>query len=175
MNRDDAKLTMKQKDFTEFFAKSSRLIERALGQEFDLAGNFFEEIEENNEEEDKAQKGEKVKYHFTFGQTEPIKRAITSIDWSPSADHGELFLASMSRCNEWKFDEPDGRIDLYSLSLRNRPEMTLTCQYEVTKAMFNPHKPNMVIGATQCGYLLQWDTRAGTHPTQKSCLASHAH
>jgi hypothetical protein len=41
--------------------------------------------------------------------------------------------------------------------------------------MFHPHKANMVIGATQCGYLLQWDTRAGTHPTMKSCLAQHAH
>jgi hypothetical protein len=60
----------------------------------------------------------------------------------------------MSKCNDYKFDEPDGRIDLYSLSLRNRPELTLTCQYEVTKAMFHPHKSNMVIGATQCGYLL---------------------
>jgi hypothetical protein len=127
MSRDDVKHTMKQKNFCDFFAKSSRLIERALGQEFDLAGNFFEMIEENNEEEDKVQRGERCKYQFTFGQTEPIKRAITSIDWSPSADHGELFLASMSKCNEYKFDEPDGRIDLYSLSLRNRPELTLTC------------------------------------------------
>ena len=127
MNREDAKLTMKQKDFGEFFAKSSRLIERALGQEFDLAGNFFEAIDETNEDDEKTQKGDRCKYQFTFGQTEPIKRAITSIDWSPSPDHGELFLASMSKCNEWRFDEPDGRIDLYSLSLRTRPEMTLTC------------------------------------------------
>jgi len=131
MNREDAKLTMKQKDFSEFFSKSSRLIERALGQEFDLEGNFFEQMEETNEDEDKQDSGsrtkDRIKYQFTFGQTEPIKRAITSIDWSPSPDHGELFLASMSKCNEWKFDEPDGRIDLYSLSLRARPEMTLTC------------------------------------------------
>ena len=41
-------------------------------------------------------------------------------------------LASFSTCSEWKPDQPDGRIDLYSLSLRAHPEMTLTCQYEVT-------------------------------------------
>lgn len=71
-------------------------------------------------------------------------------------------LASFSTCSEWKPDQPDGRIDLYSLSLRAKPEMTLTCQYEVTQAMFNPHKMNEVVGATQCGFLLQWDTRAKT-------------
>lgn len=54
MSREDSKVMMKQKDFGDFFAKSSRLIERALGQEFDLAGNFFEMTEETNEEEDKV-------------------------------------------------------------------------------------------------------------------------
>ena len=57
---------------------------------------------------------------------------MTSIDWCPSNSAQELMLASFSTCSEWKPDQPDGRIDLYSLSLRAHPEMTLTCQYEVT-------------------------------------------
>ena len=32
-------------------------------------------------------------------------------------------------------------VNIFSLSLKNRPEFTLTCQNEVTKAMFNPAYP----------------------------------
>jgi len=54
--------------------------------------------------------------------------------------------------------------------------------------MFNPHDPNIVIGATQTGYLLEWDIRANkkpintgfdrhnrSQPIQKSCLALNGH
>lgn len=67
--------------------------------------------------------------------------------------------------------------------------MQLTCQYEVTKAMFNPHNTNMIIGATTAGYILEWDVRAKkdpvnktamdnrnrSQPIQKSCLAKEGH
>jgi dynein intermediate chain len=45
----------------------------------------------------------------------------------------------------------------------------------VTKAIFNPFQPNIVIGATYSGYILQWDIRAKTQPVQKSCLAKNGH
>jgi hypothetical protein len=48
--------------------------------------------------------------------------------------------------------------------MQTRPELTLTCQYEVTKARFNPFDSNIVIGATQTGYLLEWDVRAKKDP-----------
>lgn len=84
-------------------------------------------------------------------------------------------MASYSKCNEWKVDEPDGMINLYSLALRKRPEITLVSQYEITKAIFNPFQPNIVIGATYSGYILQWDVRAKNIPIQKSCTAKNGH
>lgn len=84
----------------------------------------------------------------------------------------------MSACSEnrMKKPEPDGRIDIYSLSLRTRPDRTLTCQYEVTKAMFHPHDKKWVIGATKCGYLLMWDLEEKHEmPRYKSVLADHGH
>lgn len=75
-----------------------------------------------------------------------MKRAVTSMDWSPK--EAELLLVSYSKCSEFRYDEPDGLVNIFSLSLKNRPEHTLTCQNEVTKAMFNPFQPNVVIGAT---------------------------
>ncbi len=87
-----------------------------------------------------------------------------------------MLLCSYSKCTEWRDDETDGKIHLFSLALRNRPEFTLTCQYEVTKALFNPFDPHLVIGATSSGYLMQWDTRIKNGlPVLKSCLSKHGH
>lgn len=61
-------------------------------------------------------------------------------------------------------DEPDGFIDIFALSVPGKPELTLNCQYEIVKAIFNPHNPNIVIGATMSGYLLEWDIRAKKEP-----------
>lgn len=79
-------------------------------------------------------------------------------------------MCTYSKCREYKFDEADGMINLFSMSLRKRPETTLTSQYEITKAIFNPFMPNIVVGATTSGYILQWDVRAKTTPISKSCL-----
>jgi dynein intermediate chain, cytosolic len=45
----------------------------------------------------------------------------------------------------------------------------------VTKAIFNPFQPNIVIGATYSGYIVQWDIRAKSTPVQKSTLAKDGH
>lgn len=79
-------------------------------------------------------------------------------------------MCTYSKCREWKVDEADGMINLYSMNLRKRPEATLISQYEVTKAIFNPFQANIVIGATTSGYILQWDVRAKQLPIAKSCL-----
>ena len=43
MSKDEAKQIMAGKDFEKFFDNSTRLIERALGQEFNLMDDFFTE------------------------------------------------------------------------------------------------------------------------------------
>lgn len=102
-----------------------------------------------------------------------MKRTVTSIDWSPKVP--ELLLVSYSKCSEHRYDEPDGMVAIYSTSLKSRPEKVLTCQYEVTKAIFNPFKPNTVIAATQSGFIVQWNVLQKTTPVQKSTLASDGH
>lgn len=108
-------------------------------------------------------------------------RSVTSLDWNPM--HPELFLASYSKLKTWSLDEADGLINIYSIAMQTRPEHTLNCQYEVTKAIFNPFNSNMVIGATSAGYILRWDLRAQSgpvqidmsQPTQKTCQAMQGH
>lgn len=41
--------------------------------------------------------------------------------------------------------------------------------------MFNPFQPNIVIGATQSGYIVQWDIKKKTTPDQKSIVAKDGH
>jgi len=43
MPKDEAKAIIATKDFEKFFHNSTRLIERALGQEFNLMDDFFAE------------------------------------------------------------------------------------------------------------------------------------
>jgi WD40 repeat protein len=104
-----------------------------------------------------------IQKKFVFEEKKDYKRSITSLDWSTA--HPELFLASYSKMRDWS-DEPDGFINIYSVAMQTRPEITLNCQYEVTKAMFNPHDPNIVIGATTSGYILVWDVRAKKDPVR---------
>lgn len=161
----EAEQIMKQTDFVGFFDNSSRMIERALGQEFNLMDEFFAEEDEGKDNE-RLERGSKLHKKFVFQDKIDSNRAVTSIDWSPSQP--EILLASYSKSSEWNMDEPDGLIDIFSVSLQGRPELTLNCQYEITKAMFNPHNPNIVIGSTMSGYLLEWDIRAKKEPISGS-------
>ena len=110
-------------------------------------------------------------------ESNDYNRSITSLDWCPA--HPELFLASYSKLKTFNQDQADGLVNIYSIAMQSRPELTLNSQYEVTKAMFNPHNSNVVIGATSAGYVLRWDIRTGkdavqvemSQPTQKTCLA----
>lgn len=188
MNKDDAKAIMKTKEFDIFINKTSKIVERALTGSVDIlgAGFFFEDGQaSHNVEEATKQAEQMVSYRerlvpmFTFQQDEQEnKRTVTSIEWSPKVSKNlretvqvsDLLMCTYSKCREWKVDEADGLINLYSMNLRKRPEASLICQYEVTKAIFNPFQPNIVLGATTTGYILQWDVRAKQLPVAKSCL-----
>lgn len=161
MDKEEAKDEMKKKNFQDFLGKTSRIIERALDNQFDVIGDFFAEEDEEADGLIKKKK-EKITQQFMFQPNNHLKRSVTSMDWSPKV--GELLMVSYSKCTEYRYDEPDGLVNIFSTNLKTRPEITLTCQNEVTKAIFNPFQPNIVIGATYSGYIVQWDIRAKTTP-----------
>ena len=63
--KQEAEQVMKQPDFLGFFDTSSRLIERALGQEFNLMDEFFDE-EDENKDNDRMERGSKLHKKFVF-------------------------------------------------------------------------------------------------------------
>ena len=146
MTYEESQREMARKDFNAFLEKTGRIIERALDQDFDVVGDFFAEDEEEDGEKRNRMKNDKISQAFVFQPAKNLKRMVTSMDWSPTV--GELILVSYSKCLEQRYDEPDGMVNIFSTNLKTRPEYTLYCQNEVTKAIFNPFQPNIVIGAT---------------------------
>jgi hypothetical protein len=57
---------MKSKEFDEFFTKTSRILERALDNDFDVIGDFFADEDEDLENLFKQQKGAKIQQQFIF-------------------------------------------------------------------------------------------------------------
>lgn len=60
MSKEDSKVQMKSKEFDDFFMKTSRILERALDNDFDVMGDFFADEDEDLENLFKQQKGAKI-------------------------------------------------------------------------------------------------------------------
>jgi hypothetical protein len=125
MTKDEVKVVEKQSEFQEFLKTTSRYVERALGAEFDFRGDFFVDEEDEKTLEGKENKRKLLSKKFVMEENKDYNRSITSLDWSPSQP--ELFLASYSKLKTWSLDEPDGLINIYSIAMQTRPELTLNC------------------------------------------------
>ncbi|KAJ5073276.1 cytoplasmic dynein 1 intermediate chain-related [Anaeramoeba ignava] len=161
---------MTSSNFQDFFAFSSKIIEKAQNEPYDILRDY---IGHSNDEYDVQQP--------TISDNRQLKdekitsyRAVTDLQWSPK--YPELLLASYSMKREMRrAQEADGLVLLWSLALPTRPESTLTCQSPVTSAMFSTFSPSVVIGGTFSGQIVVWDTRAKSTPVNRSLLSSSGH
>eukprot|EP00357_Protocruzia_adherens_P032167 CAMPEP_0115015212 /NCGR_PEP_ID=MMETSP0216-20121206/26607_1 /TAXON_ID=223996 /ORGANISM="Protocruzia adherens, Strain Boccale" /LENGTH=612 /DNA_ID=CAMNT_0002385235 /DNA_START=118 /DNA_END=1953 /DNA_ORIENTATION=+ len=180
LTEQEVKDTLDSADFHEFFSSTSRIIERALGQHFDVMENFICDEDDG----DKAtQSKEKLVCQFKFNDDQQCPgRAITAIEWSPR--HPELLLAAYNKKKAKKTSnlvelrdasDPHGMVCLWSTAMRNRPEYTFTSQSSVTAACFHTFQGNLVIGGTYSGQIVLWDLRARNIPVQRTALSSNGH
>jgi len=63
---------------------------------------------------------------------------------------------------------------VWSLHMTRRPEYSFYSQSAVMTAQFHPSNPKLIVGGTQSGQLLIWDTREKSSPVTSSSL-SHGH
>jgi len=160
-------LVQNNKEFCEFFERSSKIIEKALDSG---AVNLFEDIlEDDHQYEYQDDTKEFYEVHNFYDKQLTSNRVVTSIDWSPN--FSELFLASYSQSFEGNVNDPQGVLLVWSLSLRSRPEFTCSSQSQITAAKFNQYANSMVIGGTYSGQVLMWDLRATSSPVQRSGIA----
>lgn len=166
LTKDETKVVQQTPEFVNFFTKASRLIERGLYSEDDVIGSF--ERLEVDDGEQTVTKDTKLIEKANFMKDDPIKRAITNLDWSPQ--HKELFLCTYYVSeNEWDSSETDGLVNIFSTQMPSQPEMTLTCQSQITTCMFHPIEPYLVIGGTYSGSVIIWDLREKrNHPIIKT-------
>ena len=157
-------LVVASAEFNEFFVKSSRLVERALGQEFDICGN---------EKEEEKKEGVELTHVLDFFDPAITNRCIGALQWSPA--HEELLLASYSLAGREAPGDPQGTVKVWSLSLRHRPEFSLYCQSTVTSAIFNQFDHNLILGGLYSGRLVIWDLRAKSTPVQRTPMVAEAH
>jgi dynein intermediate chain len=166
-------------DFMDFVERSSKVIERALDQEYDILADYAlsgrNGIEDDDDEfgNTRGKGRRRVKEVAQFYDERWSKKRMTSaINFSPKFP--ELLLAAYTK-NPSAPHEPDGLVQVWNMHLHDRPEFVFHAQSDVLAAKFSPFHPNLIIGGAYSGQVLLWDTRAKSAPVQKTPLTGSGH
>ncbi|CZR54243.1 probable dynein intermediate chain [Phialocephala subalpina] len=163
-------------DFMDFVERSSKVIERALDQEYDILADYALSGDTGVEDEDDMYTGKgrrRVKEVAQFyDERWSKKRMISNISFSPKFP--ELVLAAYTK-NPSAPHDPDGLVQVWNMHLHDRPEFVFHAQSDVLAAKFSPFHPNLIIGGCYSGQVLLWDTRAKSSPVQKTPLTGSGH
>jgi dynein intermediate chain len=164
-------------EFMDFLDRSTKVLERALDQEYDIMTDYTLQAHDIDEEDDSGNTGgkgrRKVKEVAQFYDDRwSKKRMISSIDFS--SKFKELVLASYTK-NPSAPHDPDGIVQVWNLHLHDRPEFVFHAQSDILTAKFSPFHPNLIIGGAYSGQVLLWDTRARSAPVQKTPLTGSGH
>ena len=175
---EELKAVTQSDDFMDFIDRSTKVIEKALDQEYDILTDYTLQV--NDIDDDDEQSGNtggkgrrKVKELAQFyDERWSKKRMVSSIDFSPKFP--ELLLASYTK-NPTAPHDPDGIVQVWNMHLHDRPEFVFHAQSDVLTAKFSPFHPNLIVGGAYSGQVLLWDTRARSTPVQKTPLTGSGH
>jgi len=155
----------------DFVERSSKVIERALDEEYDILADYALSGENGVEDDDdeygntrgKGRRRVKEIAQF-YDERWSKKRMISDISFSPKFP--ELVLAAYTK-NPSAPHDPDGLVQVWNMHLHDRPEFVFHAQSDVLAAKFSPFHPNLIIGGCYSGQVLLWDTRAKSSPVQR--------
>lgn len=180
LTEEEMKAAISSDDFMDFLERSSKVIERALDQDYNILSDYAlsgaDGVEDDNDEEfgggrNKSQRRVKEVAQF-YDQRWSKKRMISAIDFSPK--YPELVLAAYTK-NPTAPHEPDGIVQVWNMHLHDRPEFIFHAQSDVISAKFSPFHPNLIVGGAYSGQVMLWDTRAKSFPVQKTPLTGSGH
>jgi dynein intermediate chain len=178
LNNEELKAVTQSDDFMDFIDRSTKVIEKALDQEYDILTDYTLQVHDVEDDDEPsgntAGKGRrKVREVAQFyDERWSKKRMISSIDFSPKFP--ELLLASYTK-NPTAPHDPDGIVQVWNMHLHDRPEFVFHAQSDILTAKFSPFHPNLIIGGAYSGQVLLWDTRARSAPVQKTPLTGSGH
>ncbi|KAL1957998.1 hypothetical protein VTO42DRAFT_5210 [Malbranchea cinnamomea] len=167
-------------EFLEFVERSTKVIERALDEEYDVLADYelggLGADEDDDEEYGSGKRREIKQIHQFWDERWSKKRMISDICFSPKFP--ELVLASYTK-NPAAPHDPDGLVQVWNQHLHSRPEYIFHSTSDILTAKFSPFHPNLIVGGSYSGQVLLWDTRSsragGGAPVQKTPLSGSGH
>ncbi|KAK5129390.1 hypothetical protein LTR08_003550 [Meristemomyces frigidus] len=175
-------------DFQAFIERSSKVIERALDEEYDLLADYalqsrtLEDSDDEDASDYQGRRGRRIKEIASFALTSEMgaNRIISALDFSPKFP--ELLCTSYTK-SQTSPHTPAGLLNVWNLHLKGRPEYSLTATSDLLSCLFHPHHPSLILGGTYSGQLCLWDVRARSQrtgaPVQQTPLTGgrtgHAH
>ncbi|KAJ4290646.1 hypothetical protein N0V88_006393 [Collariella sp. IMI 366227] len=178
LTSEELKAVTQSEDFMDFIDRSTKVIEKALDQEYDILTDYTLQVHDVDDDDEQSGntggKGRrKVKEIAQFYDDRwSKKRMVSAIDFSPKFP--ELLLAAYTK-NPTAPHDPDGIVQVWNLHLHDRPEFVFHAQSDILTAKFSPFHPNLIIGGAYSGQVLLWDTRARSAPVQKTPLTGSGH
>ncbi|KAL2016957.1 hypothetical protein VTK56DRAFT_2833 [Thermocarpiscus australiensis] len=178
LTAEELKAVTQSDDFMDFIERSTKVIEKALDQEYDILTDYTLQVHDIDDEDEQngntGGKGRRKVRELTqfYDERWSKKRMISSIDFSPK--FSELLLASYTK-NPTAPHDPDGIVQVWNYHLHDRPEFVFHAQSDILTAKFSPFHPNLIIGGAYSGQVLLWDTRARSAPVQKTPLTGSGH
>nr|CAG4647794.1 EOG090X03UT [Moina brachiata]SVE92931.1 EOG090X03UT [Moina brachiata] len=173
LSDEEKQMILLSEDFNRFFDQSSRIIERALGEQSDIFVDYTGASESDNNIDDRS--GYKIHLNRCFYDDRWSRnRCVTCMDWSPQFP--ELLVASYHN-NEDSPHDPDGVCLVWNTRFKkSTPEYIFHCQSPVLSCCFARFHPNLILGGTYSGKIVLWDNRSPKRtPVQRSPLSAMAH
>ena len=165
-------------EFMDFVDKSTKVIERALDERYDILTDYTLQSQDVEDAEElsgnvsgKGRRRVREVAQF-FDSRWSKNRMITDINFSPKFP--ELMLASYNG-NPAAPHDPSGIVQVWSMQLRERPEYVFHAGSNVLTAKFSPFHPNLIVGGAYTGQVLIWDTREKSSPVRKTPLTGVGH
>ncbi|ETN44325.1 uncharacterized protein HMPREF1541_10505 [Cyphellophora europaea CBS 101466] len=159
-------------EFASFVERSSKVIERALDEEYDLLADYTRAATLNEDDDEAPYARTSRKAHSLretlqlFSDRHSRRRMISDIQFSPHFN--ELLLTSYTK-NPSAPNESPGQVLLWNVHAPSRPEYVFASGSDVLSARFSPFHPNYVIGGCYSGQICLWDTRSNNpQPVQRT-------
>ncbi|KAF2836413.1 WD40 repeat-like protein [Patellaria atrata CBS 101060] len=173
LNHEELNAVETSEEFREFVERSTKVLERALDQEYDILANYAVGGSSVPVDEDGEFGPSSVREVVQFYDDRwSKKRMVSDIGFSPKFP--ELVLASYTK-NPTAPHEPDGIIQVWNMHMQDRAEYIFHAQSDIIAAKFSPFHPNLIIGGAYSGQVLLWDTRTKHTPVQKTPLTGSGH
>ncbi|PFH31403.1 cytoplasmic dynein intermediate chain [Besnoitia besnoiti] len=170
VSEEEKKRILQSPEFEKFFERTTKVVERLLGQE-ELSGDPFVDYSGVQRTSDASDEKIQRVAAYSVPNLTPERPVL---DLRASPHFAEVFLASYG-APEFGGDDAGGCVLLWSLNMNQRPEYTFTCQSQACTAIFNRFQPSVILGGTYSGSIIVWDTRAQSKPVQRTPLSNQGH